>query len=198
MDNIQDKGTMVITYLEKKYDEQFDIVSFTAANIDMPYDYVVCKNSRGERFAVYIEQEDDQQIIRDGYYGILKAEEYRDIIKKILSAYLPEYKYFYNFTASYFDNQYDSDYLLQDALADNKTQFFSRNYIFVSERTREKLSEAVFEEMVAALRKHGLTMYIALYSVPEDRFCVIDETQDVNLYLPTDYKAEPMFKRTIK
>ncbi len=187
----------VIEHIENKYDEKVEIVSYTAKNIDMPYDEIVCKDSNGKMFFVRIKKENGEQVIYDNYYGILKSEDYRKVITDILDDYLPEYKYFFNFTAGHFDNKYDKDFEITDALAENPVQFFSYNHIFITNETAEQLDGNVFENLYADIEKRGLSLYIAAYSYTESEYELIDENEDVNKYLPSDHRVDPIFEENI-
>ena len=199
MRNTDEKKVIALNHIEDKYSGSFEVVSFTSRNIDMPYDEIVMMDRRGNKFFVYIEEDDNgNEIIQDGYYGVLKAGEYRETIENILDKYFTNYKFFSNFTASYFDNKYDEAYDLSEALRVDKTQFFSKNYVFVSEECLENMSQTVYEELSSEFESNGLSLYIAVYRASVDEIAGIDETKDVNLFLPDDYRVEPEFKSTIK
>ena len=199
MRNIDERKAVALNHIEDKYSGTFEVVSFTSKNIDIPYDEIVMRDQNGKKFFVYIDEDDDgNERIQDGYYGVLKADEYRKTLITILDKYFTNYKFFTNFTANYFDNKYDENYDLSVALRTDKTQFFSKNYIFVSEECLENVSQTVYEELSKELESNVLTLYIAIYRVGIGEIGNIDETKDVNLFLPDDYRAEPEFKITIK
>lgn len=198
MSHSEEKKDVALKHVENKYEGSFEIVSYTDKNIDMPYDEFVMKDESGRKFFLYIKENDEgEDVIQDNYYGILKATDYEKTTKKILDKYFSDYKYFFNFTAGYFDNKYDGDFELTDALKDNKRQFFTNNYIFV--RKDELLTdESRYDEMTSELKEYGLTMYLAVYPVSDEEFNCIDENNDVDQYLPDDYRVDPAFKKTIK
>lgn len=199
MRNTDEKKAVALNHIMDKYCGSFEVVSFTSKNIDMPYDEIVMRDQNGKKFFVYIEEDDSgNEKIQDGYYGVLKADEYRKILTTILDKYFTNYKFFTNFTANYFDNKYDENYELGEALRTDKTQFFSKNYVFVSEECLEYVSQTVYEELSKELESKGLSLYIAVYCAGISEIDGIDETKDVNLFLPDDYRAEPEFKITIK
>lgn len=192
------KMAVALDHLENKYGCSFEIVSFTAMNMDMPYDELVIVDANGNKFYTYIDQnEKGELVIRDRYYGILKAEDYDQMMRSILDCFFPEYKLFSNFTAGYFDEKYDSEYPLQEALKENRVQFFSKNYLFLPEKERN-LDGDTFEKLTQALEKKGLSLYIAVYATEDAAFQKIDEKQDVDQFLPSDYSVKPLFKKTIK
>lgn len=199
MKNDENKKSYVLEHIENKYNKTFEIVSYTDKNIDMPYDEIVMQDSEGKLFFVYVEKnEDGEEVIQDGYYGVLKSDDYEKMIRNILDKYFSDYKFFSEFTASYFDEKYDSDYDLSDALNDNNIQFFTDSYIFVSEETASGIAESAYDELCLELEEQGLTLYLAVYAVSEAEYLSIDEEKNVNLFLPVDYNVSPVFKKTIK
>ena len=199
MRSTDEKKAVALNHIKDKYCGTFEVVSFTSKNIDMPYDEIIMRDQNGKKFFVYIEEDDSgKEKIQDGYYGVLKADEYRKTLTTILDKYFANYKFFSNFTANYFDNKYDENYELGEALRTDKTQFFSKNYVFVSEECLENVSQTVYEELSKELESNGLSLYIAVYRAGISEIDGIDETKDVNLFLPDDYRAEPEFKFTIK
>lgn len=192
------KMAVALDHLENKYGCSFEIVSFTAMNMDMPYDELVMVDANGNKFYTYIDQnEKGELVIHDRYYGILKAEDYDQMMRSILDRFFPEYKLFSNFTAGYFDEKYDSEYPLQEALKENRVQFFSKNYLFLPEKERN-LDGDTFEKLMQALEEKGLSLYIAVYTTEDAAFQKIDEEQNVDQFLPSDYSVKPLFKKTIK
>lgn len=199
MKSSEAEKVVALNHVENKYGGSFEVVSYTAKNIDLPYDEVLMQDQAGSKFFVYIkEDENGKMVVQDGYYGILKADEYHQILRDILDKHFTDYKLFSHFTASYFDNEYDGNYDLRDALKMNKAQFFSRNYIFVDEDDLSAVSEAAYEELSQEFEAHGLSLYIVVYSTSKEELETIDETEDVNLFLPDDYRVNPIFKNTIK
>lgn len=199
MKSNDEKRSFVLKHMENKYSGSFEIVSFIAKNIDMPYDELVIQDQYGNKFFAYIkEDEHGNEIVQDAYYGVLKADDYDKILRSILDKYFSDYKFFSNFTAGYFDNKYDCNYALSDALKENKVQFFSDNYVFICEENLMSMDEAVYDKLTSEFEDNGLTLYIAVYSVSAEELNRIDEAEDVNLFLPGDYKVNPVFKKTIK
>ena len=189
---------VVLSHLESKYGGSFEMISFHGRNIDMPYDEIVMQDQYGNKFYVYIEKDDNgKEVIKDQYYGILKEDEYAQIVRDILDKYLQDYKFFPNFTASFFDNKYDGEYALSDALREEKYQFFSNNYIFMSEDNLRSVSESTFDELTKELENNGFSMFIAIHSVSSEELNNIDETKDVNNFLPDDYPVDPVYEKTI-
>ena len=189
---------LAIDHLENKYNEDFEIVSFESRNIDMNYDEVICKNDEGEKITVYMGEEENELVIVDNYYGIIKRAEYKKILSEVFDDFFPEYMHFFSFTASYYDNKFTKDVDIASALLENKEQFFSRNYIFINESSAEHLNESIFKDVCDAIKKRNLSLWVSIYSVSDDEFALMDENQDVDKYLPDDYDIEPLFKETIK
>ena len=189
---------IVLSELKEKYNEEFYIVDYIPKNIDASFDEFILKNSKGDIFKAYLEKADGEPVITDNYYGVLKQGEYKKTIKNILDNYFSEYKFFTSFNAGYFDNKYDCNYELKYALKDNKHQFFSNSYIFITDESAGYIDESNYEELCHELEKSGYTLYIAIYSVSDKEFLSIDEEKDVNLFLPDDYRVDPVFKKTIR
>lgn len=189
---------IVLSELKEKYNEEFYIVDYIPKNIDASFDEFILKNSKGDIFKAYLEKADGEHVITDNYYGVLKQEEYGETIKNILDKYFSEYKFFTDFNASYFDNKYDYNYELKEALKDNKNQFFSNSYIFITDESAGYIDKSNYEELCHELEESGYTLYIAVYTVSDKEFLSIDEEKDINLFLPDDYKVDPVFKKTIR
>ena len=196
--NDNEKKDRALAYINKKYGENFEIVSFFARNIDMPYDELIVSNSQKQKCKVYIEENDlGIEIIKDEYYGIIKSDEYKQMIREVLDQFLPEYKYFSDFSANYFDDIYDRDYELKDALMNEEMQFYSKNYIFISSEIASQINESVYSDITFSLKMCNLKLYIAFYIVSNEEYIGIDEKKDVNLFLPNDYRVYPVFKKII-
>lgn len=198
MKSNNEKKNSALNHMESKYGGSFEIVSFTSKNIDMPYDELVIQDQYGNNFFAYIKDDGyGNEIVQDAYYGVLKADDYDKILRSILDKYFTDYKFFSHFTASYFDNKYDSNYALSDALKENKAQFFSDNYVFICEENQMPMDETAYEKLTHEFEDNGLSLYIAVYNVSAEELNRIDETKDVNFFLPSDYRVNPVFKKTI-
>lgn len=194
---IEGQKKKVLEHLESKQGESFEIVSFYGENIDMPYDEIVCKNQNGDLFYSYIKKENGKQVIHDDYFGIVIADEYRMHVEEILDRYISDYKYFFNFNCGHFDDNFDASTKLPEALETNQDQMFSNSYIFVNKSTAAKIDDATFDAMCSELRESGLLLYVAIYQKDDSDYEIIDETHEVDSYLPDDYRIDPIFKRTI-
>jgi hypothetical protein len=60
------------------------------------------------------------------------------------------------------------------------------------------IDKSIYKELCHELEENGYTLYIAIYSVSDEEFLSIDEEKDVNLFLPDDYRVDPVFKKTIR
>ena len=199
MSNYEDQKAAALEHLEKKYGETFSVVSFTARNIDMPYDLYVMKDKADRQFSLTVRYSDEgQRRIQDGYYGVLKADDYQKILRDVLDRYLPDYKLFTVFTASYYEERFDGAFALSEALKENRMQFFSNNYLFVDAETASGTDARVYEQICGELEEYGLTLYLAVYSVSGEQLQNIDEEKEARLYLPEDYRTRPVFEKTIR
>ena len=76
MSNYEQQKAAALEHLEEKYGKTFEIESFTARNMDMPYDLYIMKDAAGNNFSLTVRYaKDGKTEIRDGYYGIAKAAE---------------------------------------------------------------------------------------------------------------------------
>ncbi len=191
------KKEKVLSHLESKYGESFEIVSFYGENIDMPYDEIICQNKNGELFSVSIENDGLKQIIHDDYYGIVIADEYREYVEEILDHYISDYKYFFNFTCGHFEDEFDASTQLSEALDVNATGMFTNNIVFVNQNTAKQLDEALFDALCNELRENSLEIYLAIYEKDDSEYAIIDETQDVNQYILNDFGSVKIFAETI-
>ena len=198
MSNYEQQKAAALEHLEEKYGKTFEIESFTARNMDMPYDLYIMKDAAGNNFSLTVRYaKDGKTEIRDGYYGIAKAEEYQKQLRDVLDRHFVQYKLFTVFTAGYFDNRYDKDYPLAEALKENNMQFFSNNYLFIDGDTAAKTDPQVYEQICSELEQRGLTLYLAIHSVTGEQLQSIDEAEEAERYLPEDYRNGPVFEKTV-
>ena len=185
-------------YLKSKYNKDFTVESFNSRGLDSPYDELICLSPENEEFTVYVDYSDNGKTISDNYYGLIKKADYANLVKGIIDKNISDYKYYFRFTANYFDSEFTEDVDIKQAISGNAQQFFTRNYIFVDENRADEIDEATFESLCAGFKEQGMTLFVAVYKVPSDVYGDMNADDDYNSYLSQDFCQNALFEKTVK
>ncbi len=180
-------------HLQNKYHEDFRAISYIAKSIDVHYHEVKCENAQGDAVTVFVEEQDGIQIVTDNYYGTLIAPEYKTLLRGFFDGYLPAYKHYFTFTASYFDNAFTADTVFSLETIRNNEMFFSRNYLYIPESAAAELRAEDCQKLLAQLQDSGVHLRLLVYIVPDDLYEQMDESADRKNYLNNEYTQNPLF-----
>lgn len=185
-------------YLTEKYHQEFQIVASIENSIDVPYTELFFETAfcPEQTITVYCQKSGDSLSFKDDYYGYLVRDEYEKKLQQILETHLREYKFFFNFTASFFPADLTGDYSLENALDTYGISLQSNIYVFVLDDS-DMLSADVFSEVTAELQKNKIVCYVAIYEVSSEDYVLL--TQDTyDDYLSSKYKLRPTYKETVR
>ena len=196
MKQMKTERELVVPYLQSKYEETFTLVSYEARSIDIPYDEAVCVNETGQKIKVYIDYNEEDIVLSDDYYGILSMPQYYEKFRKILEAHNINCKLFTQFTANYFDSEFNHTTLISQAMKDKKEQFYTRSTLFISDS--EHLDADKFDELCSALLSENMTMYLAVYMVDENTYSTLDVSQKASMYIHSENGDKPLYEEIVK
>lgn len=156
----------VIAYLGQKYSEKFNIINSYVAGIDVQYDEIKCCSERypEDEFSVYIEYLNGEIIYSDGYFGVLKKEEFANKLDNVIGRYIDEYKMAFVYNVSRFDSKYIEDVALEDVMRNDYFAFVSSVSVFVdtSKHSREKMN-SVIDVISERLKKENFNCSITIF-----------------------------------
>ena len=196
MRTIKNEKSNVVPYLQDKYAEEFTLETYEMRSIDIPYDEAVCVNANGQKVKVYIDYEDNGVVMTDNYYGTLKMPQYREALQAVVEKYAAEYKLFTQFSANYFDSACNHEMPLCQAMTEKTAQFYTRTFLFIPETVQ--MDEKAFLQLRENLLQKNMTMYLAVYQIPQDVYATIDEKQKASIYITGENEVEPLYKEVIQ
>ncbi len=178
-------------YLENKYGESFILNSSIGSSTDQSnYEIFFYSESHPNNIVkVYYENKE----FKDNYYGILINDEYKLMLDSILNKHFNQIKYYFNFTANYFDSSLVNKNQFQDAISHFKESFYSNTLIFINDDNN--LTEYEFNNILNELQNKGLTGYIAIYRLSTSEYDSITDS-NYNKFLSESYEIKPIFKAT--
>ena len=196
MKSMKNEKSNVIPYLEEKYGEAFTLDSYIMRSIDIPYDEAICVNARGQKLKVYVDYEDESVVMTDNYYGTLKMPQYRETLQELLQVFSCDYKVCTNFTASFFEPEFNKDTPILEAMAQKKMQFYSNTVMFVPEDA--VIEEAMVTQLQDACKEKNMAMNFRVYKMDAQTYATIDETQMGSDYIRFEDGVKPLYDVIIK
>ena len=171
-------SSQTLSMLKVKYSEDFSIEDMIPMNIDNTHDEVFCHaEQRGRLVNVYRFHEDNNFVFLDNYYGIIKEEEYFQMMKKLLSSYFTDFCMGFRCLADYFNNELDEKVPLSVAIKDYPQQFFA-DVAVVTNMGRTDAKNA-FDRVCKEIGDRGIEARVRVFVSDE---LVSDEIECVDVY----------------
>ena len=162
---INNEKENIVPYLQSKYGVAFTLETYELRSLDIPYDEAVCTDASGRKLKVYVDYTEGRAEMTDNYYGVLKMPEYEEKLQSILRELGLEARVSTRFRANYFQKHFVEETPLFEAMAQYPDRFFTNTFLFVSEAVQ--LEESLFRQLCQRLWSENMTMYLAVYSVPD-------------------------------
>ena len=164
---------MAEQHLEDKYNEDFAYVKL----LDFPVSVFDITNGKdyhfvsqnGDNISVVCGEQGDKYSCVDGYYQYLIYDDMLDMIKTTISKYIPNIKIYMNFTSSIFENSWDKETSLEQALSENSVNLHTYIRVFtynLNERDISQFEENLWNE----LKSKGLSLAIYVHNISLDEY----------------------------
>lgn len=157
-------------HLENKYNLDFTHVNIidqpvNVGNIINGKNYLFISNN-GEKVSVVCgkDKNTNANSCVDDYYKYLIYDDMFDKIKSITSKYIPDQKIQIKFSASVFENSWNQNTTLNEALAENSQNLFTNVSIFTYNLNERSINQ-IEQNMWTELEKQGLTLFVKIFNI---------------------------------
>lgn len=179
-------------HLTEKYGEEFKLFSYFGFSMDVDFgEAFFTSESFPDKYIKVICRLDG--IYSDNYYGILKNDEFSDIIKEAAAEYFPDAKIFTKLTANGFPNDLDRSAPLNYAVKRYPMAFISGTNIFCTNDLNDPSQK--LNAFCADLDEQGLRGNVSLYLLSKERLSeLFSEDREPELF---DKDMLPAFTQSI-
>ena len=164
---------MAEQHLEDKYNENFTYVKLLDSPVSVSditngkeYHFI---SENGDNISVVCGKQGDKYSCVDGYYQYLIYEDMYNEIKTIISKYLPNIKMKINFISSIFENSWNKDTLLNQALSENSINLNTNVRIFTYDLDENMINQ-IEKNMWYELEQRKLSLNIQIYNISIDEY----------------------------
>ena len=164
---------MAERHLEDKYNQHFTYVKL----LDSPVSVGDITNGKeyhflsqnGDNISVVCGEQEDKYSCVDGYYQYLIYDDMFDKIKTTISKYIPNMKMKMSFFSSIFENTWDKETSLEQALSENSFNLNANVMIFTYNLDQNIISK-IEQNMWYELEQKGLSLYVRIFNISLDEY----------------------------
>lgn len=164
---------MAEQHLEDKYNEDFSYVKLLDSPVSVgditngkEYHFV---SQNGDNISVVCGEKEDKYSCVDGYYQYLVYDDMYNEIKTIISKYIPSIKMNMSFSSSIFENSWDKNTPLKQALAENSFNLFTYVNIFTYGLDETIISQ-IEQNMWNELEQKELSLNTRIFNISLDEY----------------------------
>lgn len=187
------------TYLQKKYNQDFQIISLIDKSIDVPYEEIhLCPATNPEDMVtVYHSQElnDENFYFSDNYYRIIVRDEFEKKIHSIIDSRFDRCKIFFGFTASFFPDELDASFSLDDALEKYSDALFVNIFVFIPEENAHAV-DSTWKDIWNDYQANRIACYFAFYGLNDTDFHLMDG-EAFKHFWSINHAARPIIAKTV-
>lgn len=164
----------VETYLLEKYSEEFVPVSFSGSNWAYSYNKMYWypkSGSESDRFEVRVViNKDGSRDISDGYFGILIAPQYSEVVSGLVKEIYKDFKFSIKFGEGVYPDRLNKDTKMEEIYNENEN-FSADISIFVKEDSAEgKDPQESLKRIAEKMIERKLVADVLVYTVYNDKF----------------------------
>ena len=164
---------MAEQHLEDKYNEDFSYVKLLDSPVSVgditngkEYHFI---SQNGDNISVVCGEKEDKHSCVDGYYQYLVYDDMYNEIKTIISKYIPSIKMNMSFSSSIFENSWDKNTPLKQALAENSFNLNTNVMIFTYNLDQNIISK-IEQNMWYELEQKGLSLNTRIFNISLDEY----------------------------